>query len=188
MSRSKSFCTPENVDAVMKAYLSEERPTLEVLAERFKTCYQTIQYIVRSGLSPERYKAEKALRYSRSKMGEKAFLYGNTGPQHPYWKGDCSDGKGYLTQVFGGERYFTHRLVMAEMVGIHPSELPESLVIHHIDGDKTNNTPDNLALVTASGHKTLHAKRSELQKSPLWVQWMSGTSKSEETTPTLPTG
>lgn len=38
---------------------------------------------------------------------------------------------------------------------------PKVYSIHHIDGDHTNNSKDNLALVTNVGHKKLHAKDNE---------------------------
>lgn len=43
---------------------------------------------------------------------------------------------------------------MAEALSLQ--ELPESLDVHHIDGNTKNNDLDNLALVTKAGHKRIH--------------------------------
>ncbi|MFB9050320.1 HNH endonuclease [Sphingobium indicum] len=42
------------------------------------------------------------------------------------------------------------------MIGIEIENLPDDLHVHHIDGDKLNNHPDNLALVTSRGHRRIH--------------------------------
>lgn len=45
---------------------------------------------------------------------------------------------------------------MAQALGVE--EIPSSLVVHHVDGDQTNNDLDNLALMTASAHTVLHSE------------------------------
>lgn len=37
--------------------------------------------------------------------------------------------------------------------------IPKGMVVHHIDGDPTNDDIDNLALVTAAAHNTIHHLR-----------------------------
>lgn len=184
MSVSKRFITPANVRKIVAAYCADDKPTLEQLATTFKTTYHTVQYIVKNNLSARRYTTEKQLRYSRSKLGSNSPMWGKSGPLHHNWIGDVDDGYGYKTRKVGRARYFVHRIVMAEALGIHPSQLPATLMIHHIDGNPLNNSLDNLALVTNVGHQELHQKRSKLQRSPLWVQWVSGTSKLRKTTHT----
>jgi len=71
-------------------------------------------------------------------------------PEHP----DCDIG-GYI---------FEHRLVMEGLLGRYllPNE-----VVHHIDGNKLNNAPENLCLFASNGeHHSFHAqerKRCKLQ-------------------------
>lgn len=48
--------------------------------------------------------------------------------------------------------FFVHRLVYSAFKG----EIPEGLTVDHIDGNKINNTPDNLQLLT-SGENTSKA-------------------------------
>ena len=45
-----------------------------------------------------------------------------------------------------------HRLIYEECFG----SIPKGYSIHHIDGDKTNNNPGNLMLLTKSHHHHLH--------------------------------
>lgn len=180
MSISKRWMTKKNVAKTVKAYCAGDKPTLEELSKRFGTTFHTIQYIVKHALPKERYEKEKQLRYSRSKMGESNPMKGKNGEAHHLWKGDCEDGHGYLTRMVDGKRYFLHRIVAAKMIGIHVSQLPDSLHIHHIDGDTKNNHQDNLALTTTHGHRTLHAQESRYRRSPMWVKWLHGTSQLKE--------
>lgn len=181
MSVSKTWVKTYGPEAVRK-YKADDKPTLEDLAEALNTTYQNVRAAVREGLTDEEYRAEKALRYSRSKAGSLNPMQGKNGSLHHGYKGSVPDGRGYLTEPQDGGRVFQHRQVMAEALGL--PMLPETLHVHHIDGDKSNNDLDNLALVTPRGHRRLHRTKPESQRSPLWHQWVSGTSRSEDITPT----
>ncbi|AWB55769.1 TPA: HNH endonuclease [Pasteurella multocida] len=58
---------------------------------------------------------------------------------------------------------FVHRLVMEKRIG---RKLQRDEHVHHIDGDVTNNSIDNLALLTVAGHARLHRYQDELSESP----------------------
>lgn len=62
-------------------------------------------------------------------------------PDHPH-----SNSRGYI-----GE----HRLVIEEHLGFI---LPDGFVVHHINGVKDDNRIENLAVMTAGAHSTLHGK------------------------------
>lgn len=63
-------------------------------------------------------------------------------PNHP-----MSDSKGYV---------YKHRFIMSEAVG---RILTRQDVVHHIDGNITNNSIKNLQLMTHKEHKSLHGKK-----------------------------
>lgn len=48
-----------------------------------------------------------------------------------------------------------HRLIYEDFYGI---KIPENYHIHHIDGDKANNSIDNLELLSKEEHISLHKK------------------------------
>ena len=85
---------------------------------------------------------------------EKRGIY-RTGDQHPKWKGGISDdGMGYLRLNKGKKRI--HRIVVEKSLG---RVLSSNEIVHHIDGDKTNNNISNLQIVTRSEHCQIHKPR-----------------------------
>lgn len=89
------------------------------------------------------------------------------GPKNPGWKGGRKiNGKGYVQVAIqpdhqfysmstADSRVFEHRLVMAKYL-CRPLRSDE--VVHHIDGDKTNNSLANLFLTTVAKHTRIHKR------------------------------
>lgn len=50
-------------------------------------------------------------------------------------------------------RYFVHRKVMEEKLG---RRLRSDEIVHHIDGNKLNNDPNNLEITNRSDHMKIH--------------------------------
>ena len=184
MSISRSWTSDEaNIQEVLTRYKAPDKPLMKDIATALGTTYHNVRHVVLTNLPPEEYRAEKALRYSRSKVGSLNPMNGRNGSLHPCYKGSVPDHKGYLTEPNGrGGRVFQHRLVMAQAIGVE--KLPSHLEVHHIDGNPLNNSLDNLALVTSKGHSALHHQKPEWSRLTLWEQWESGTSRSWGTTPT----
>lgn len=71
-----------------------------------------------------------------------------------------------------GVRQYEHILVAERALGRPLKNLgvghPDSEVVHHIDGDKTNNAPDNLLVCTHKYHVELHHR---LEASPAWPEF-----------------
>lgn len=73
------------------------------------------------------------------------------------------DGAGYYritSRKEGNRNKRLHRLIWEAYNG----ELSEDMVIHHIDGDKTNNRIDNLKALSNSDHISLHNEGNEGRK------------------------
>ena len=77
-------------------------------------------------------------------------------PGHPY---ACSTGGGRK-----GGYVREHRLVMEEKLGryLRPNE-----VVHHLDGDRSNNHPSNLELFQSNG---VHLKHELTGRIPKWTE------------------
>ncbi len=110
------------------------------------------------------------------------------GSDNPMWKGGISSHSGgYLYErkpdhPFSSNGYvFKHRLIMEDMLREKsPSHrflvklgnnmyLRSDVVVHHLDGNTTNNKEENLIVCTKSAHSTLHNGK-EISKEEYWPQ------------------
>ena len=62
--------------------------------------------------------------------------------------------KEYKSHTVNGKNIQDHRSVMEELLG---EKLPPDIVVHHINGNKTDNRPENLEIMTRAEHTRLHA-------------------------------
>lgn len=101
----------------------------------------------------------KAQRLGLKKTDE--LLYSNRsarrGEKSPTWQGGKTHStKGYVVLSNNGNVIFEHRAVMETHLG---RKLTDDEVVHHINGDKTDNRLENLQLMTRGEHSTMHNKR-----------------------------
>lgn len=75
------------------------------------------------------------------------------GKPHPKTNGISKSRDGYIREYVDGKYKMQHRLVMERYLG---RELRPDEVVHHKDHDKTNNSIENLELLTSSEHTKLH--------------------------------
>ena len=76
------------------------------------------------------------------------------GTDHWHWRGgERSDKSGYVRVYVGrGRRALEHKAVWEAAYG----PIPRGMHIHHINGDKTDNRIDNLALLSNKAHQAVH--------------------------------
>lgn len=75
------------------------------------------------------------------------------GKDHPNWKGGHIAGNGYrVISKRGKTNLYEHRVIAEEMIG-RPLEKDE--IVHHIDGNRSNNAPENLVVMKRGEHDRL---------------------------------
>jgi len=121
--------------------------TMKSIADEFHVTQAVIRkHLIRYGVIP---------RKSSDYYVDKPFA-------NPNWRGGRREAEnGYVaiycpTHPNSSKRktVYEHQLVMEEYIGryLQPGE-----IVHHIDGDKKNNSIENLLLMTSSDHMKLHA-------------------------------
>lgn len=148
-------------------YLSDKHPTVKMVAEHFGVSWHTAGAAIKQHVPPDVFKRRSGANKSRSKMGPNNPMYGvRTG-------GVIRRAK-YLARFDqrAGKYVGEHRRVFMESAGL--SSWPDGWEVHHIDDDPTNNSPDNLAVVTKRGHQLLHSQK--LRGLLLWEREQFGTS------------
>lgn len=86
------------------------------------------------------------------------------GDKHPMWKGGRTiNSQGYVLvyspnhpNKTASNKVREHRLVVESIIGRY---LEKNEDVHHIDGDKLNNSIDNLVALTKSEHTKLHHRQ-----------------------------
>jgi len=76
-----------------------------------------------------------------------------SGENNPIWKRGYTISGGYKMIIVGKEKIYEHRYVMEQHIG---RKLKKGEEVHHIDGNKMNNSIENLMLLTIDEHKKFH--------------------------------
>jgi hypothetical protein len=90
--------------------------------------------------------------------GKETGWRGKTGPEHWNWKGGHVTRSGYRITYKNGRRDYEHRLIAEEMLG---RPLNSDEVVHHKDGNRTNNSPDNLVVMKTHEHDQIKDKTKQ---------------------------
>lgn len=75
------------------------------------------------------------------------------GKDNRAWKGGRIKHQGYIAIRIGSGYVYEHILIVEEFI---KRRLRKDEVIHHIDGDRSNNDLKNLQLMTDIEHKRMH--------------------------------
>jgi hypothetical protein len=93
------------------------------------------------------------------------------GPEHPQWRGGISvDAAGYIERYCPNHPFSNHKYVRENrlvMEGVLGRYLKPGEVVHHKDGDKANNNPDNLELFATNAE---HLAKTLKGKCPKWTE------------------
>ena len=82
-----------------------------------------------------------------------------------YRKEGSQRSDGYIRVSVAGKRILKHRLLAQEKLG---RPLRDDEIVHHIDGDTTNNDLDKLQVMSQSEHLRLHIKQWDARYGTQW--------------------
>lgn len=118
----------------------------EIVAQMFHGGATIIEIATALGCST--YPVKKVLSRLELRRPAKRRAGKSVGPNNPSWRGGRrvrSDGYVIVWTPYG-ER-LEHRVVIEQYIG---RPLSDSEIVHHRDGDKSNNDPENLAVMSQS--------------------------------------
>lgn len=160
----------DDVSIICKLF-STTHMTMNDICKEVKLENYVVRDVIKQNFSEEYINNRKSRIYRRSKLAAKNPMFGLHGDATSQWIGGIvDDGNGYdmvkrpewYTGRKGSDYVFLHSVVVCQALGI--TEMPKGFVVHHIDGNKKNNSIDNLALMTNSGHGALHSLIRDLCK------------------------
>lgn len=140
-----------------------EEHTITDIAKMFECSHPTVINYMKELKIKRRDPRERYIHgFNFSQEFEKAKeVVKKTGEEHPAWKGGSFIDKDGYRQVYIDGKYRREHRVIAEAMLDRPLKPQED--VHHIDGNKVNNVPENLQVVDKSYHNELHeAEKEEL--------------------------
>jgi hypothetical protein len=136
--------------------LYESGHTVKQLKLEFKMRGESISYALKQIYGDD---AIRVNRYKRIAEKSKAYTGNRSHPkptQDKLWYSVCKAPDWYTGTVRPNGYVYEHTIVYCATHNI--TELPKFCVIHHVDLNPWNNSPDNLQCMTRSAHQNLHNK------------------------------
>ena len=102
-----------------------------------------------------------AIKRKKYKVWNKGYKDYNSGWKHPQYKGGRNiNHNGYIRVLNSGQGTYEleHRRIMEEALG---QKLDPDDVVHHINGNKVDNSIDNLMVVSRKEHLKFHYKERD---------------------------
>jgi len=172
-TRSAKLFKDSITEEVINLFKENPPISIDVIARKVCIRYNTIVEILKEHFTDKEIKEHSQLCRSASKTTNNP-MQGKFGKLHHNFIGLIKDGHGYYqrlkpewcTEGKDTPYVFEHRLVMMEALGL--TELPAEFAVHHINGDKSNNQIENLALVTNHGHRRIHQYSPISEKLTSW--------------------
>lgn len=165
-------------EEILKLFHSEK--TLTQIRKEVGIRYNIIADLWKQEYGEEAFNERKRLRYRQSKLKDNNPMKGKYKREHHNYKDTdrISSRKGYsrvrAPEWYEGSTWMgyvdEHVIVYCETRDL--KKLPEGFVVHHLDMVKTNNSPDNLVMLTNSDHRLLHAWIDRVSRAV--VQRLSG--------------
>ena len=90
----------------------------------------------------------------------------------PHWKRFTDNGEGYYYTVIGENKYYLHRLLALSFNQDEEKEkIKDRCEVHHLDFDRSNNSLDNLCILTPEKHRIIHTLWNRWQKAEVITKW-----------------
>ncbi len=116
-----------------------------------KSCHMKLRNALANPSWTRDVRGEKNPMWGKSNPELKKWNDAHKGKNSPNWKGGVSRRKdGYMRINIDGERHLLHRYILKD-------KLTKENVVHHIDGNPSNNDPKNLMILpNQAEHARLH--------------------------------
>lgn len=97
-------------------------------------------------------------KFKDRKSGEKKYC-SHTCYAESLKRSSVSGSNKYITEIVNGKRVYQHRIVVEKWIG---RKLKRNEIVHHKDGNRSNNHPTNLEILSQSQHLKKHFGRQNL--------------------------